>query len=188
MPFPLTLEQLRLMSFGPRRDIIALLANDPELSARDMAQRLGRRVTALYRHLDLLLEAGLIRQTGARPGPKRPEALFALASRLYHPSPEIFATADGRAAYVRAAARYAAAASRRFARSVESGEGRMFDADANAALINVDLQLDRAGLIAFNQRLAAFLESVRELRVRAAGDVEQVTLTLLVAPTRAGAG
>jgi DNA-binding transcriptional ArsR family regulator len=177
-------EQFRLISYGPRRDIIALLANDPELSARDMAEQLGRRVTSLYRHLDLLLEAGLIRQVGARTGTKRPEALFALASPHYQPAPEAFATAEGSVAFARAAARYASAASRRFMRTAASGGGRLFDADANVGLYNVDLQLDRDGLVEFNKRLGAFLASARDLRVRSDEAVERVTLTVLVAPTR----
>jgi len=183
MPLRLNVEQMRLISFGPRWDIIGLLANDPELSARDLAERLGRRVTSLYRHLDLLLEAGLIRQAGFRAGSKRPEALFALSSPLYQASPEVFTTEEGRATFARAAARYVAAASRRFSRAVASGS-RPFDADASVGLYNVDLQLDRDGLVAFNKRLSAFLASARELRVRRDEALERVTLTVLVAPTR----
>ena len=37
--------QLKLMSFGPRRAIIAALANDPDSSARELASRLHRPVT-----------------------------------------------------------------------------------------------------------------------------------------------
>jgi predicted ArsR family transcriptional regulator len=184
MPLTISAEQLRLMSYGPRRDIIALLANDPELSARDMAERLGRRVTSLYRHLDLLLDAGLIRQTGVRAGPKRPEALFALTSPLYQAPTEAFASAEEAAAYARAAARNASAAARRFERSLASGAARPFGADANVALNNVDLQFDHAGLVEFNKRLDDFLASARELRVRSDGAVERVTLTILVTPTR----
>jgi predicted ArsR family transcriptional regulator len=184
MPFKLDPAQLRLMSFGPRRDIIALLANDPELSARQMAARLGRKVTSLYRHLELLLAAGLIREAGVRAGPKRPEALYALASRLYQAAPETFETADGRAAFARAATRYAAAAARRLTAAVESGEARVLEANANAGYYSVDLQLDHAGLVAFNERLRSFLASVRELRVRSDAADEQVTLTILVSPTR----
>jgi predicted ArsR family transcriptional regulator len=184
VPLPLSIDQLRLISFGPRRDIVAVLANDTDLSARDIAGRLGRRVTALYRHLDLLSEAGLILQSGTRAGPKRPEALFALAARTYQPSPRVYASAEGRRAMGQAGARYASAAARKLARAVESGGARPFAADANVAFYNTDLQLDRSGLVEFNERLHAFLDSVRDLRVPGDDGLEQITLTVLVAPTR----
>jgi len=184
MPLPLSADQLRLISFGPRRDIIAVLANDTNLSARDIAGRLGRRVTALYRHLDLLTEAGLIRQSGTRPGPKRPEAVFALAARSYLPSEAVYATPEGRSALGQAAARYASAAARRLSRAVESGAARPFTADANVAFYNTDLQLDRAGLVEFHKRLRAFLESVRDLRVPGDDGLDHITLTMMVTPTR----
>jgi hypothetical protein len=184
MPLPLSIDQLRLVSFGPRRDIIAVLANDTDLSARDIAGRLHRKVTSLYRHLDLLLEAGLIRQSGSRPGPKRPEALYALAAATYQPAPDALQTPEGQAAFSEAAARYAAAAARKLARAARTGAARPFAEDANLAFYNVDLQLDRAALVEFHRRLQAFLASARTLRVRGEAGLEQVTLTILIAPTR----
>src|SRR5689334_18597607 len=101
-------EQLKLMSFGPRREIIAALANDADLSARELAERIRRPVTGLYRHLSLLTKAGLVRESGQRAGPKRPEALYALSSATFSAT-EATATDEGRAALADAASRYAGA-------------------------------------------------------------------------------
>ena len=107
----------------PRHDIIAALANDPNSSARELAARLHRPVTGLYRHLDLLLEAGLIRESGRRPSSKRPEALYALAFSVFSPL-ETTETAEGRATFSQAASRYAAATTRKLKRSLENGSAR----------------------------------------------------------------
>jgi predicted ArsR family transcriptional regulator len=181
--FELSVEQLKLISFGPRRDIIAVLANETDLSAREIAERLGRRVTALYRHLDALVENGLIHQSGSRPGSKRPQTLFALAAPLYS-ARKATETAEGRAAYAQAATRYAAAASRKFSRAMQNGTARPSAEDANVTLANVDLQLDRVSLIELQTLLQDFLASARKLRVRGEAGLEPVTLTVLIAPTR----
>ncbi|HEY3887568.1 MAG TPA: winged helix-turn-helix transcriptional regulator [Caulobacteraceae bacterium] len=182
-PFEMSIEQVKLISFGPRRDIIAVLANEPDLSAREIAERLDRGVTALYRHLDALVDSRLIHQSGSRPGSKRPHALYALAARLYS-ARTATETAEGRAAFAQAATRYAAAASRKFSRAMRDGTARPFAEDANVSLNNVDLQLDRASLIELQKLLQDFLAQARKLRVRGEAGLEPVTLTVLIAPTR----
>jgi DNA-binding Lrp family transcriptional regulator len=184
---PLSAEQLRLMSKGRPREIIALLANETELSARDMARRLGRSRTSIYKPLDRLLDAGMIKQVGARAGPgSPPSALYALASPLYKPSPEAFSTQKGSDAYVRAAKRDASAASRRFESAVAGGVARAFNADANVGLHSADLLFDRASLVKFNEGLADFLAWARNLSARSDKTAEGVTLTILIAPTSTG--
>jgi predicted ArsR family transcriptional regulator len=174
-------EQLKLMSYGPRRDIIAALANDRDLSARDLAERLKRPVTGLYRHLDLLEAADLIRQSGQRPGSNRPEALYALTYRLSS-SDAVARTPEGRAAIAEVAARAAARAARRIRQAVDRDAARIGVADANASMRVSDLQLDRDGLIALNTLVEAFLADARKLRVPGSQALETVSLTILVAP------
>jgi DNA-binding transcriptional ArsR family regulator len=173
--------QLKIMSFGPRREIIAALANDADLSARELGERLKRPVTGLYRHLDLLLEARLIRQSGQRPGPKRPEVLYALTFDYFSTS-EVAKTAEGRAAVSQAATRYVAATARKFSRAIEKGTARLYTEDANATYQVLDLQLDRAGLVQFHKLLRAFVLSARQLRVRGKSGLETVSMTIVVAP------
>jgi predicted ArsR family transcriptional regulator len=174
-------QQLRLMSFGPRREIIAALANDPNLSARDLATRLKRPVTGLYRHLELLQDAGLVRQIGQRRGPKRPEALYALTFATFS-AEEVSRSPGGGQVFSEAAVRYAGAAGRKLARAVADGSARMYVEDANAGFSVVDLQLDSSGLVAFNRRLAEFIADIRKLRVPEAAGVETISVTLLMAP------
>jgi hypothetical protein len=177
--------QLRLMSFGPRQEIIAVLANDPDLSARDLAVRLNRPVTGVYRHLDLLLAGGLIRQSGQRAGAKRPEALFALTSPVFSADPKTMSR-DGHLAVAEAAVRYAAAAGRKFRRAVEEDVARLDGEGANTRLQATDLQLDATGLAEFNRLLSAFVVAARKLRVPADAAQEMVRMTILVAPTTGG--
>jgi predicted ArsR family transcriptional regulator len=178
-------EQLRLMSFGPRQELIAVLVNNANLSARDLAQRLRRPVTGIYRHLDLLQDARLIRQSGLRPGPKRPEALYALVSPVFSADHSSM-TKEGRLTVADAASRYAADAARKFQRAVKDDVSRMAQEDANTRLQATDLQLDRAGLIEFNRLLSAFVVAVRKLRVPADVAEEMIRMTILVSPTAGG--
>jgi predicted ArsR family transcriptional regulator len=177
-------EQLKLMSSAPRQEIIAVLANDADMSARELAARLGRPVTGLYRHLDLLVSGDLIRQSGERPGPKRPEALYALTSPVFS-SDSISETEAGRLAVAEAAVRYAAGAGRKFRQGVKAGVARIGKADANTRLQVTDLQLDAQGLAEFNRLLSAFVVAARKLRVPNARAADTVRMTILVSPTRA---
>lgn len=177
----LSAEQLKLMSFGPRRDIVRVLAEDPDLSTREIADRLHRSPTALYRHMELLTEVGLVRQSGLRSGVKRAEAVFALTA-LHLSDAEATGNAEGRAALAQAAKRYAAAASRRFSQALENGAARPSGQDANLALSHIDLQLDQAGLVEFQRLLQAFLKSAASLAGESRREQEQIAVTILVAP------
>jgi hypothetical protein len=178
-------EQLRLMSFGPRQELIAVLVNNADLSARDLAERLRRPVTGIYRHLTLLQDAGLIRQSGQRPSPKRPEALYALVSPVF--SADLGSmTKEGRLAVADAASRYAADAARKFRRAVEEDVSRMALEDANTRLQATDLQLDRAGRVEFNRLLSAFIVAARKLRAPADAAQDMIRMTILVSPTAGG--
>ena len=174
-------EQLKLMSFGPRREIIAALANDADLSARDLAGRLKRPVTGLYRHIDLLVGAGLLQQTGMRSGSTRAEALYALTFRVFSAN-DAARTAEGRVAFAEAAARYASAASRKIRRAVVQGTARIGGDDDNARFQVTDLQLDRAGLIELHRLANAFVRDARKLRVSNDTAQETISLTILIAP------
>lgn len=176
--------QLKLMSYGPRREIVAILANEPDLSMKQLAARLHRSVTSLYRHIDLLIEADLVRQSGARDEGRRPEARYALTFSGFT-SDKAMETPAGRTAIAEAAARYASAVSRKLSRAVEEERARIHTDDANAGYFILDLQLNRAGLLKFNALLRDFLAEARRLRVREAEDVETVAMAILVAPHRA---
>ena len=180
-PLSVSPEQLKLMSFGPRREIIAALANDAGLSARDLADRLRRPVTGLYRHLSLLTDAGLIRESGQRPGQKRPEALYSLSFATFSAT-EATDTPEGRGAMAQAASRYAAATARKLDRAIAAGTARFRGSDGNAGFHVMDLQLDPDGLVELRRLLAAFVADARKLRVTEREGVETVTVTILFAP------
>lgn len=52
-----------------------------EATAADLAAFSGRPRTSVYHHLRKLESLGLVHAVGSRPGPRRPEAVFALRTR-----------------------------------------------------------------------------------------------------------
>lgn len=53
-------------------------------SVRELAESLGRRPDALYYHVRMLEDIGLIRETESRPTTRSPEAVYDLAERRWH--------------------------------------------------------------------------------------------------------
>jgi DNA-binding MarR family transcriptional regulator len=67
----------------PRLEIVEAFGALGRASARDLAAHLGRPPGAIYHHVRVLEQAGLIREVARRRGPRRPEAVYATtASRL----------------------------------------------------------------------------------------------------------
>lgn len=67
----------------PRLEIVEALSALGRASVRDLAAHLGRSTGAVYHHLTALRRAGLVREVARRPGPRRPEAVFALAASTF---------------------------------------------------------------------------------------------------------
>lgn len=59
-----------------RLEIFGHFASAEPLSARELAQRMGRSPSSLYYHLHQLVEVGLLRQAGERPRGSRTETLY----------------------------------------------------------------------------------------------------------------
>jgi DNA-binding transcriptional ArsR family regulator len=69
--------QLAALASPRRLDIIDALAAAGPLSVRDLAAQIGARPSALYHHLALLIEVGLIAEAGARIVNRKRETLYA---------------------------------------------------------------------------------------------------------------
>lgn len=87
-------EQLLAISSPVRNAIHTVVLNQGETSVREIAYQLGMKPASLYRHIDALLEAGVIEEVGTTPTERRDAKLYAtrLAYFEYQPSsPEMLA-------------------------------------------------------------------------------------------------
>ena len=69
--------QLAVLASPRRLDIVDALAAAGPLSVRALAAQIGARPSALYHHLTLLIEAGLIAEAGTRTINRKRETLYA---------------------------------------------------------------------------------------------------------------
>jgi predicted ArsR family transcriptional regulator len=169
--------QLESLSSPVRLAIVQQLEIDREATARELAQRMGRPVTALYHHLQQLTDIGVLRIVAERKGARRPEAVYALVAGQIS-SAEAVKTRPGRKSYARAAVRVADAGARAFTAAVAHGDPRFAGKHRNATVKYFLLRADR-------QKLARLNELLRELEHAAAHsceDGEEIQLTILLAP------
>jgi DNA-binding transcriptional ArsR family regulator len=75
-----TRKQLAALASGARQEIVDVLANTGAVSVAELAQALGRPADALYYHLRVLQQAGLVIHAGYRGRGKHREELIAAVS------------------------------------------------------------------------------------------------------------
>ncbi len=80
--------QFRALNSLVRQQMLSTLRLLEPCSVGEIAARLGRQAETLYYHMDILVDAGLVRSAGTRPAGRRDEALYEVAAdRLqYHPT------------------------------------------------------------------------------------------------------
>jgi DNA-binding transcriptional ArsR family regulator len=76
----LTAAQARALASPSRLEIVEAFGALGRASARELAAHLGRSPGAVYHHVRALEYAGILREVARRPGPRRPEAVYAPAS------------------------------------------------------------------------------------------------------------
>lgn len=92
------LEQVRLLSDPLKLQLIQMLAEKPG-TAKDIARRLDENVTRLYRHVDALLDAGLIEVVRETPKRGTVERTFRAVARRFEVERDLFGeTGDSGAA------------------------------------------------------------------------------------------
>jgi len=95
--------QLETIASPRRQDMLARLAACGPLSIRELAEQVGARPTALYHHLEKLLEVGLVVEAGSRLRNRRREQLR--LSRAHRDPKHAAAVADIVSAQTRQLAR-----------------------------------------------------------------------------------
>ncbi len=160
--------QVRALASPSRLEIVEAFGALGRASARELAAHLGRSPGAVYHHVRALEHAGIVREVARRPGPRRPEAVYApTAGRL--------AVAAGqRVGDQHAAARALKAVLRQatrdvdgvFEQSVESLKGRFHGLQLSAALAPADVKR----VVALLGELEAVFRDANRVRSRA-GDI-----------------
>lgn len=75
-----TPRQIEAVSSPLRLELLEHLRHAGQLSVTDLGQLVGRRPTVLHYHVNLLREAGIIRESARRRAGKRTEALYRLTA------------------------------------------------------------------------------------------------------------
>jgi DNA-binding transcriptional ArsR family regulator len=137
------------------------LAASGPISIRELAAGIGKRPSALYRHLGMLLEVGLVVEAGTRVVRRKQEKLYATPAprmRLIH------ALGDPRLAdlMVQLVATLGRQMTRDFAHGISRSEARHLGDDRNLGLFRLVGAPGPKALAAINRRLDEILEILLE--------------------------
>ena len=144
------LEQVRLLSDALKLDIVQAMA-ESECTAAEVAGRLSEPVTKLYRHIDALLDAGLIEVVREQKKRGTIERHFRAAARRFEVEQSLFSE-DTEGSDIRSALR---AAEDEIVAAVRRG------ADENLILTRIRLKGSAERITQLQAELAEWLERVQ---------------------------
>lgn len=75
---------VRLLASNVRDAILQTVVNQRQASIREIGEQIGARPASLYRHIDALVAAGLIRKSGTRKTTKRDATLYEAEGDVIH--------------------------------------------------------------------------------------------------------
>lgn len=171
--------QLRVMASAVRSQVIFALARDGQKSVRDLAISLKRPASGLYHHIDLLERAGLVHVAAERPGPRRPEKMYELASKQLT-SRSAVKTKAGRDALIKVGRRFMASAARSFKSALESGHAITEGRARNTAVQQIHIRLDSRALAQLNTEIDTLL---RRAQKRSGQEGKGISVTISLSPT-----
>ncbi|QNH19171.1 Helix-turn-helix domain protein [Xanthomonas sp. GW] len=176
----LTPDQLGAMASSPRLAILQRLDIDGQATARELGERLGRPVTALYHHLERLESAGLVQVVERRSTGRRPEAVYAVVARQLS-SADALRTPGGRRNLIKVASSAVGASLRAFAGAATQAAARFEGSQRNCAVRHLSFRADAAQLARINT-LIGELEQASLQGGEAAEDGQPLLLTVVLAP------
>ena len=164
-----------------RNAILQLLISSGPTTIPSIAEQLGRKPKSLYRHVEILLKAGLLVRTGTQPTSRRSAAEYGFPGstvRVQHDS--------GNPEQVKAVGRYLSTelrhANREMIAALESGQARTRGPDRNLRMMHSVGWLDRKKL----RRVLALtreIEQVFETSPRRKG-TELLAVTVAIRPAK----
>lgn len=167
------------MASSPRLAILQRLDIDGQATARELGERLGRPVTALYHHLERLEEAGLVQVVERRSTSRRPEAVYAVVSRQLS-SADALRTPEGRRNLIKVASSAVSAGLRTFAAAAGQAAARFEGSQRNCAVRHLSFRADDARLARINA-LIGELEQASLQGGEEAEDGQPMVLTVVLA-------
>lgn len=169
--------QLESLTSPMRLAIAQRLEIDKAATARELSQRIGRPVTAVYHHIKQLQSVGLLRIVTKRKGPRRPEAVYGLIADFLS-SAEAVKTQKGRRTYAQAAARVADAGARAFSTAMRRAIPRFDGEHRNAMVRYYPLRADKKKLACLNR----LLNEMENAASDSSEGGEEILVTVLMSP------
>ncbi len=110
--------QVRALASPTRNAIVQVIGSQGEASVREIAHQLGRQPPSLYKHIDILLDVGLIEQVGTEPTIRRDARIFTTDIECLRYAPEDPDLVEALIEFVESEMRYA---TRSLAKAYRSG-------------------------------------------------------------------
>jgi predicted transcriptional regulator len=113
--------QIRALASSMRQAIYQVVSNQGEASVREIGHQLGRHPAALYRHVDQLVEVGVLEEVGSESTARRDAKLYSTRFEYLAYEPNDPEMVEALCAYVRSMTKRAG---EEVVRSMETGEAR----------------------------------------------------------------
>jgi DNA-binding transcriptional ArsR family regulator len=169
-----------------RLEILGLFTNGEPLAISDMAALMGRSAGSLYHHVGILMEAGLLEQTGTRPKGKRYEALYLPTASRFE-----FDTASGDEDVIAGAVKAMATGFRMAERDLEaalrSDNRPMEGPDPDFCAFRLHMRASPELLAKINEHISAVMDLLtpdEHDATRIGPDDQHVSLTLALLPIK----
>ena len=174
-------EHLRALNSPVRNAILQLLISSGPSTIPSIAEQLGRKPKSLYRHVELLLKAGLLTRTGTQATRRRSAAEYGF------PGATVRVQVDSdNPDQVKAVGRYFATelrhAHRELVAALGSGQARTWGPNRNLRMMHSVGWLDRKKLRRVLQ-LTREIETIFETSPRKAG-TELLAVTVAIRPAK----
>jgi DNA-binding transcriptional ArsR family regulator len=173
-----TPRQMRAFSSPLRIRMFEAIARRGPLTAREIAEAIGRPPTAIYQHIEVIRWAGFVRPAGLTGQGRKRSLRYAAAAKGVKAATEAL-TPSRRKLLARLAAAHARHALRSFTQSVENGAARLEGPRRNAVVRHLILSLSPDNLEALNTDIDAF---VARWANPLAIDAPQISLAIVMGP------
>ncbi len=174
---------IRAVASPLRHAIVQVVVARGEASVSEIAGDLQRPAPTLYRHIDRLLDAGVLREEGTRSTGKRDARVFSSGEVWFRYSPRSPAKLEALVAFVRAMSRNAL---REIVGVLEGRRAEVSGETRDTHFFTEFGWFDDEELAELNRRVDAVAAMFKN-KSRAGGK-RQVSVTLMEHPTRGAAG
>lgn len=169
-----------------RAELLECFAGEDELSAADLAERLGRSTGSVYYHLRILEQIGVIVRAGERRRGRKDEALYRPASARIRVGPAPRSKA-GVGAARKAAGVILRATARDLSAAIAEPDVRREGRDRECYALRAKAHLTRAELRQVNDHVDAILEVLQAARSRSRrGSGRPHAFLVALTPSRRG--